>query len=81
VLQSTSPGTKNGTAKVFFDLFNADTGQKLFTIEGKLSSVNGGQPDSDVLPKTAWVTERYFIVPLGKTIDRCLVCDFGGRNR
>jgi hypothetical protein len=40
-----------------------------------------GEPDSDVLAKTGWVTERYFIVPLGKTIERCLVCDFGGRNR
>jgi hypothetical protein len=62
---------------VFFDFFNADTGQKLFTIEGVFSSVNGGDPDTAVLTKTGWVTERYFIVPLGKAIDHCLVCDFG----
>lgn len=80
VLQSTTPGSKYGSAKVYFDFFNADTGQKLFTIVGKFSSINGGEPDSGVLAKTGWVTERYFIVPLEKTIASCLVCDFGGRN-
>jgi hypothetical protein len=80
VLQSTSPGTKGGSAKVFLDFFNADTGQKAFTIEGAFSSTRGGDPEGSVLGKTGWVTERYFIVPLGKTIDRCLVCDFGGRT-
>ena len=81
VLQSTTSGTKYGSAKVYFDFFNADAGQKMFTIEGTFSSINGGEPDSGVLAKTGWVTERYFIVPLGKTIARCLVCDFGGRQR
>jgi hypothetical protein len=79
VLQSTTPGTKQGSTRVFFDFFNGDTAQKLFAIEGTFSSVNGGEPDSGVLGKTGWITERYFIVPLGKTIDRCLVCDFGRR--
>jgi hypothetical protein len=81
VLQSTSRGTSPGSAKVFLDFFNADTEQKLFTIDGLFSSIRGGEPEGSVLSKTGWVTERYFIVPLGKTIDRCLVCDFGGRNR
>jgi hypothetical protein len=80
VLQSTSIGTKPGSTKVYFDFFNADTGKKLFTIDGLFSSIRGGEPEGSVLSKTGWVTERYFIVPLGKTIDRCLACDFGGRN-
>jgi hypothetical protein len=80
VLQSTSPRPKAGSAKVFLDFFNADTGQKLFTIDGEFSSNRGGEPEGSVLGMTGWVTERYFIVPLGKAIDRCLVCDFGGRN-
>ena len=81
VLQSTSPGKKAGSAHVFLDFFNADNGQKLFTIAGIFSSVRGGQPEDAVLSKTGWVTERYFIVPLGKKLDRCLVCDFDARNR
>ncbi len=79
VLQSTSPGKENGSIPVFFDFFNGDNGQRLFTIVGTFSSVNGGDPDS-VFAKTGWVTERYFIVPLGRKIDRCLICDFGGRH-
>ena len=80
VLQSTTDGAKPRFAKVFFDFFNAGTGQKLFTIEGAFSSINGGEPESDVLPRTGWVTERYFIVPLRKSIDHCLVCDFGRKK-
>jgi hypothetical protein len=79
VLQSRARKDQHGPVNVFFDFFNADTGQKLFTIEGTHSSINGGDPDG-VLEKTGWLTERYFIVPLGKTIERFLVCDFGGRK-
>jgi hypothetical protein len=63
--------------KVFFDIFNADTGRKLMTIRGRYES-----PDPDtVLSETAWVTERYFIVPMGEHQERCLVCDFGRSGR
>jgi hypothetical protein len=81
VLQSRDRISESGPLKVFFDFFNAETGQKLFTIAGTFSSLhNGAYPESGVLAKTGWLTERYFIVPLGKTIERCLVCDFGKRN-
>jgi len=61
--------------KVFFDVFNVDTGKKALTIEGNYSHLD---PDS-ALGQTFWLTERYFIVPLGEHRERCLVCDFGGR--
>jgi hypothetical protein len=79
VLQSRAVKNQQGPTRVFFDFFQVGTGQKLFTIEGTYSSINAVDPDG-VLAKTGWLTERYFIVPLGKTIERCLVCDFGGRN-
>jgi hypothetical protein len=81
ILQSSTPGTKNSSDEVFLDFFNADTGQKLFMIEGTFSSLHNGVYPDEVLAQTGWLTERYFIVPLGKTIERCLVCDFGGHNR
>jgi hypothetical protein len=59
--------------RVFCDVFNADTGRKLLTINGSYST---GYPNAP-LHKTAWVTERYFIVPLGEDCERCLVCEFG----
>ena len=64
--------------KVFFDIFNADTGKKLLTIQGRYESSD----THGVLSKTAWVTERYFIVPMGEHLERCLVCEFGrGRQK
>ncbi len=61
VLQSRERESESRPTKVFFDFFNADTGQKLFVIEGSFSSINGGDPDGGVLGKTGWLTERYFI--------------------
>ena len=61
--------------KVFWDVFNADTGKKALTVHGSYSM---GSPDS-YLGQTAWLTERYFIVPLGEHNERCLVCEFGSR--
>lgn len=58
--------------KLFWDVFNADTGQKLFTIKGKYNRSAG-----DIIQESAWLTERYFIVPIGEHRDRCLVCEFG----
>jgi hypothetical protein len=63
---------------VFYDVFNAVTGRKLFTIQGKYSGV-GDDPWTCLL-KTAWLTERYFIIPLGKHRERCVVCEFVARS-
>ncbi len=63
--------------KIFFDIFNADTGKKVLTISGNYDSSG---PDT-FLGKTAWLTERYFIVPMGEHNERCLVCEFGSRSQ
>jgi hypothetical protein len=62
--------------KVFFDVFNAETGKKVFTIEGTYSNFD----QDSTLAQTFWVTERYFIVPLGEHRERCLVCEFAAHN-
>jgi hypothetical protein len=81
VLQSKTDGPKSlsiSVYRVFFDVFRADTGSKLFTIEGSYS----GYGDAEgCLEKTAWLSERYFIIPLGKRRERCLVCEFSARRR
>jgi hypothetical protein len=79
VLQSRSRANADGHTKVSFDIFNADTGSKVITIVG-IHEGRGDDPDG-ALSRTAWVTERYFIVPLGEHKERCLVCEFGGQNR
>ena len=76
VLQSGARVINQGPSNMFFDVFSADTGNKIVTIKGTFSSEIGAPPE-DVLSKTGWVTERYFIVPLGKRVERCLVCEFG----
>jgi hypothetical protein len=61
------------------DVFDAGTGNRLVTIEGDHSGFAG--PDSTgALGTTAWLTERYFIVPLGEHRERCLVCEFGSHK-
>jgi hypothetical protein len=62
--------------KLFFDVYNADTGKRAFTIPG---TYNGIDPNH-ALSKTGWLTERYFIVPLGQR-ERCLVCEFGAKRK
>jgi hypothetical protein len=59
--------------KLFFDVYNTGTGKKVVTLTGKFSVILPGE----VLDKTGWVTERYFIVPLDQKRERCLVCEFG----
>jgi hypothetical protein len=82
VLQSTTGGAnQRGPTRVFLDVFNADTGGKVLTFEGTYSNTIGSSiysidPDGYVA-QTAWLTERYFIVPLGEHKERCLVCEFG----
>jgi hypothetical protein len=64
--------------KLFFDVFNADTGKNLITIVATYLDIEPGH----AINQATWVTERYFIIPLGERRERCLVCDFAraGRN-
>lgn len=86
VLLSTTPATKNGaydpfgTSKVFYDFYNADTGQKTFTIEGTFSSRAGVDADG-AMGQSGWLTERYFIAQLGRKIEHCWVCNFVHKKR
>jgi hypothetical protein len=57
--------------KLFFDVFDADSGRSIMTIVGTYSDINPGY----AVDHSIWVTERYFIVPLGEHRERCLVCD------
>ena len=59
--------------KLFFDVYNADTGKKAITLTAKFTHI---LPE-EAFGKTAWVTERYFIIPLDEKRERCLVCGFG----
>ncbi len=81
VLQSRARKGERGPTRMFLDVFNADTGGKVLKFEGTYSNTIGSSvysidPD-DYLAQTAWLTERYFIVPLGEHKERCLVCEFG----
>jgi hypothetical protein len=79
VLQSRARKKDQGPTRIYFDAFNVSTGKRIVTIEGTFSS-DADEPPDDVLSKTGWLTERYFIVPLGKQLERCLVCEFGARR-
>lgn len=70
----TSKITLRSMYKVYLDVFSADTGEKALTIVGSYSGY-GDDPDGS-LGTAAWLTERYFVVPLGEHRDRCLVCEF-----
>ncbi len=62
--------------KLFMDVYNVDTGKKQITIVGAYLGIN-----PQALNQARWVTERYFILPLGEQRQRCLVCDFGRADR
>jgi hypothetical protein len=62
--------------RLFMDVYNVDTGKKLITIVGTYLNI-----DPSALNQALWVTERYFILPLGERRERCLVCDFGRADR
>jgi hypothetical protein len=63
--------------KLFFDVFNADTGKKVLTV---IATYSGPDPGG-LIDQSAWLTERYFIVPLGEHRERCLVCEFAAKRR
>ena len=62
--------------KLYLEFFDTNTGEKILTIEGHYQR---GLPGTGVL-HSAWLTDRFFIVPVGEYSERCLVCDFGGIN-
>jgi hypothetical protein len=84
VLQSSTEGSAEAKARlvytqqVFFDVFSADTGRKLFTIQGTYSG--SGNETGTCLRTTGWLTERYFVIPLGKHRERCVVCELRSRQ-
>ena len=65
-----SGGRDRGT--LFMDAFDADTGKKIVTVVGTYLDIHPGH----ALNQTTWVTDQYFIVPLGEHRERCLVCEF-----
>jgi hypothetical protein len=65
-------------AKIFLDVFSLESGKKLLTITGTYQGI--GDDPQGCLAKTGWLTERYFIVPMGPYRERCLVCEFGARK-
>jgi len=78
VLQSKTEEAKSGflpVYHVFFDVYSTETGRKALTIEGRYTGLD--DPDS-CLKRTAWLTKRYFIIPSGRSRERCLVCEFSG---
>jgi hypothetical protein len=54
------------------------TGEKVLTFAGIYSGYSY-DPDG-CLARSAWLTERYFIVPLGDRKESCLVCEFGEKR-
>ncbi|MGI8746210.1 MAG: hypothetical protein ACR2NN_27240 [Bryobacteraceae bacterium] len=57
--------------RIFLDVFSTITGSKLLTIEGGYAGADGRER----MRNTAWI-DRYFLIPLGEQMERCLVCDF-----
>jgi hypothetical protein len=81
VLQSGTPERVRRPVQyhaIFLDVFDTATGRKIVTIQGTYSEVTN-VPDSN-LGKTAWLTERYFIIPLGAQLEKCVVCEFSARR-
>jgi hypothetical protein len=64
--------TGSDKGKLFMDVYDVDGGRKLVTIVGTYLNIN-----PQALEQALWVTERYFILPLGEHRERCLVCEFG----
>jgi hypothetical protein len=63
--------------KLFFDVYSVDIAKKLITITASFNTIT---PD-EAFGKTAWVTERYFLIPLSERRERCLVCEFGRKQQ
>jgi len=76
-LQSWTGDSSSPETTVFVDVFNLARGERVLTIEG----IYRGQDYPEAyFGKSAWLTERYFIVPLGNHKEQLLVCDFAERH-
>ena len=76
-LQSWKGDSNSPKTTVFVDVFNLARGERVLTIEG----IYRGQDYPEAyFGKSAWLTERYFIVPLGNHKEQLLVCDFAERH-
>ena len=73
VLQSWTGTRGSPRMTIFEDVFESTSGKKILTIEGTCSSRDYPRA---YLGMAAWLTERYFVVPLGAHRERCLVCEF-----
>jgi hypothetical protein len=62
--------------RLFLDFYKVETGKKLITIVGSYLDIN-----PQALNQGLWVTERYFILPLGAHRERSVVCDVGRVER
>jgi hypothetical protein len=78
VLQSWTENSGSPGITVFEDVFNSANGKKTFTIRG---TYFGRDYPSGYLGMAGWVSDRYFILPLGERRGRCLVCKFDVPNR
>lgn len=78
VLQSSTGKYTDRRHKVFWDVFDTASGKKLITIEGSYWGL--GYNPAERLARTAWVTERYFVVQLGEYMQKCLVCEFSKKQ-
>jgi hypothetical protein len=76
-LQSWTGDSSSPETTVFVDVFNRARGERVLTIEG---IYRGQDYPQAYFGKSAWLTERYFIVPLGNHKERLLVCDFAERH-
>jgi hypothetical protein len=62
--------------KLYYDVFDTHSGDGLINIEGTYSGID---PDF-ALFQAMWLTDRYFLIPLGDHRERCLVCEFSKKK-
>ena len=70
VLQSYAPPGWGRT--VFFDVFSVATGAKLMTLEGPLDAYWA----DELINRTGWLSDRYFVIPTGGDFEGSVICDF-----
>lgn len=64
-------GKTRGT--LYFDFYQADTGKKVVTVTAQLNYIL----PQEVFQNTAWLSERFFVMPLDDERNKCMVCEFG----
>lgn len=61
--------------RFYVDLYDVASGRVLVQLAGRY---RGGEP-TGASCAAGWLSERFFLLPLGDRLDLCLVCDFGDR--